>query len=436
MNDRPVRVAALRVSNILGITTAEIRPGLVTLIEGANGLGKTSILESFRAVLSGGHDCTLLRNGSDKGEICLLLDDGTEIRKTVTAEKSSTKVISPEFGQVSKPATFLDRLRDAFALNPVDFLLCKKDARLQLLLAAIPLKLNPRDLAGITGLCSTKPNFDQHAMITLSAIAKDLYDQRTGVNRVAKEKRTTANEMAKALPPEAAGEGSPMEALQSARQGHQQFRLLYDSHAKAIDGDAAKKKDELRAEASTRIEEIRAKLQKDIEDVDGAAKVSHEMLAEERSQKEPTYLKAIADLEASAATHARTETTRKHLGELNQSADKFEETSKQLTEALGELDQIRAALLDELPIKGLTVDNGDIYIDGVPFDRLNESRRVRLAIDVAMLRAGSLPLLCCDGLESLDSASLIALENAAAEMNIQLVLARVTDGPLSVVNVK
>src|SRR5688572_4313641 len=97
--EKALRVAALRIRNILGISTAEIKPGRVTLIEGANGKGKTSILEAFRSVLSGGHDATLLRKGQTDGEIVMVLDDGQEIRRDISESKSSVTVTHPQAGE-------------------------------------------------------------------------------------------------------------------------------------------------------------------------------------------------------------------------------------------------------------------------------------------------------------------------------------------------
>jgi hypothetical protein len=66
---------------------------------------------------------------------------------------------------------------------------------------------------------------------------------------------------------------------------------------------------------------------------------------------------------------------------------------------------------------------------------VNESRRIRLAIEVAMLRSGNLPFMAVDGAERLDSASLKMLGEVAVEMGIQMVLSKVTDAPLEVLRI-
>lgn len=457
MKEKPLRVAALRISNILGISEAEIKPGKVTLIEGANGTGKTSLLEAIRSSLLGGHDATLLRKGAESGEIVLVLDDGQEIRKTVTAEKTDVTVTHPDFGQLKKPRSIIEKLCDAFALNPVDFLIAKKETRLQLLLAAIPMKVSKMDLAGVLALCESPVNCDRHALQVIADIEKELYDERRTVNRSLKEKQATVGELKKALPQEP-GNGNWKENLNKAKAAQRQFITECDEARQKLDRHFQERVDEARnaaiaerynqeLERDRRLEEIRKEYADKIgaaqdhflernNEINQTANEAYADLTKERQQGESGHAQAVAEAEAAAQAFTRAQAARDHVAALEALIPPLEQQSKDLTVGLADLEGIKSDLLDQLPIKGVEVHEGDIVVDGIPFDRLNESRRVRLAVDVAMLRAGSLPILCVDGLESLDSKSIAALEDVAVEKGVQLVLAKVTDGPLSVVNVR
>ena len=451
--DRSVRVAALKISNILGIKEAEIKPGKVTIIEGANGTGKTSILEAFRSVLQGGHDATLLRHGAEVGEIVMILDDGQRIQKDVTADRTDITVTHPEFGALKKPRTLIDKLCDAFALNPVDFLVAKKETRLQLLLSAIPLKVSALDLADILPLCANPINCDRNALQVIADIHSALYDERRSVNRSLKEKKITIEELKKALPPEATN-GDSVEQLSAARAAQRAYMddqnarerdLTVHTHAEIQEAEndrqarinhLSKRRDEelesihrayntqattIIKEANMLIESIRAQSDKEFKNATDEARIHERELAQ-----------TVATAEIAVRTFERAQAARDHAASLESTLPQLEKTASDLDGALSELDTIKSDLLDRLPIKGVELRDGEIFVDQIPFERLNESRRVRLAIDVAMLRAGSLPLLCCDGIESLDSKSITALEQCAAESGIQLVLARVTDGELDV----
>lgn len=453
--DKSVRVSAIRIQNILGIRECEIKPGSITVIEGRNGTGKTSALEAIRAALTGGKDGTLLRQGAEYGEVVLVLDNGQEITREITPDDSKIKVHHPEFGELKKPRSIIDQLCDSFALNPVEFLLAPKASRLQLLLAAIPLKVNERDLAGILPLLSIQPNTDAHALQVFTACEKDLYDQRTGVNRVVKEKQTTAKELKKALPE--GGSDKAVEQLRDAKAEQSAFLAEIDHRARTINENCDKEKhsrretaarevESLKSERDRELEAIRSRYQQRIDEtqtacmrtldaMDDQRSKEHKELAEDSRARTGELAKAVADAEAAVETYRRAEAARAHLQDLLDKAAEYERKSQELTDALDDLAGIREAMLEDLPIRGLSIENGEIVVDGIPFDRLNESRRVRLAVEIAMLRAKDLKLLCCDGLERLDSTSLTALEEHAQACGIQLIMARVTDGAFNVVNV-
>ena len=61
-----LRIAHLKISNILGIDELEFSPAGFNDIRGKNGTGKTSVLEAIKAATGKGHDATLLRKGETK----------------------------------------------------------------------------------------------------------------------------------------------------------------------------------------------------------------------------------------------------------------------------------------------------------------------------------------------------------------------------------
>jgi len=97
-----------------------------------------------------------------------------------------------------------------------------------------------------------------------------------------------------------------------------------------------------------------------------------------------------------------------------------------MTEALAGLDDLRLHLMENLPIKGLEIDGKALKVDGVPFDQLNEGRRVEIAAEVGALRVGRLPLLLIDGAERLDAAHQMALAEKLREKGIQAIMTRVS----------
>jgi len=450
-NDKPaVRVVKLRLHNFMGISDAEIEPGKVTLVRGSNGVGKTTILEGFKSALRGGHDGSLIRQGEESAEVGLILSDGVEIEKRIRETDSKTQVTHPDFGKLSKPAAYLDNLRDAFAINPIDFLQAKPERRVELLLSAIPMAVNPVDLAGIKELCASAPDLSQHALQVLAGIQKDLEDQRRDINRSAKEKRASVLEMTKALPTEATAANAKT-VLNSVELEYSDFRDKFEKEKASIVAVANDRVNDLKEEMRLRLEDaaraldkeieavrkkhaagvdaIRAAATQEIDSVSTSARKRMDALSENRAAKTQEFESALATARANSDAFIRAQSARDHIARMESSAATLEADSESLTTALSELDSVRGNLLESLPIKGVTLVDGDIYVDGIPFDRVNESRRMRLAIEVAMLRSGSLPFIAIDGAEALDHASLRMLADVAVEMGVQMVLGIVEDGP-------
>ncbi len=117
-------------------------------------------------------------------------------------------------------------------------------------------------------------------------------------------------------------------------------------------------------------------------------------------------------------------------------ATALERQSTRLTEDLGRVEAIRGGLAKDLPIRGLSVQDGEIHLAGVPFGRLSGAERVGLAFDVARACLAGLPdglrFVVVDGAESLDAEHFAALEARAAESDVQVLCTRVDDGDMRV----
>lgn len=452
-NKDAVRVHEIRIQNILGIAEMEIRPGQVTIIEGKNGSGKTSILSAIRAAIGGGHDGTLLRNGSDAGEVVLLLEDGKRIEKRITREGSKSAVSDPVHGKVSKPQTFMDSLIDKFSLNPIDFLASKPAQRVELLLESLPMKLSEMDVLEALDLCSVKHDLSGHALKVIQSIHKDLYDQRTGVNRALKDKVSTIDEMKKVLPPEVAGESNAgeVEAAQTAYiefqkaviERRQAIGKEHDEQRRMVESESRDAVRVLEQARDREIEEIRKECERKTGEVNATSRESLHLLQQtkdtvlaslqsETDSKEQPLKDRIAEARAKAEQYTRAASGREHIETLQSSAKVLESETETLSTALTQLDDLKSALLERLPVKGMEVRDGDIFIDDVPFDRVNEARKVQVAIEVAQLRCGRLPLIVVDGLERLDSATFQAFINEVKTRDIQLIATRVSESELAV----
>jgi DNA repair exonuclease SbcCD ATPase subunit len=448
-----MKITHIRIHNVLGIESLEIKPGAITEIKGRNGAGKTSVLSALRAVFEGGKDGTLLRKGEKKGEIVLILDDGTEVERTITEDSSTLTVTHPELGRISRPQTYLDKLTDALSVNPILFLTAPEKKRAEYLLESIPLSVTSQQIKEATGF-TIQVDESEHAFDVLESLRSQLYEDRTGVNRAAKEKKATISQLAESIPQDwdpntdwsyqLQVDESSLNALQEdLKRERDAVEEAWRSAKEEIHKDLHERINTLNAEMQKKIDEIKDVFQKEklIAEAARASKLE-EIDQTAATARDYVNQKLLPYIEASAAEVARDrERERESIRVKNtidiqqkqqQELTKLEERSERLTKALSGLQQLKTQLVDNLPIPGLEVREGAIFKDGIPYDRLPESIKVWIAVELAKLRAGKLGLVSVDGLERLDKITFREFERLALHSGLQFIIAKVSDDPFTV----
>lgn len=436
-----MKISHISIKNILGIAELELSPEGFTEISGPNGTGKTSILEAIKSTLESGHDATLLRKGETVGETVLVLDDGTEISKRVTAA-GSTSAVKRDGKKITRPAEAIKALTDMLSVNPVDFLRAHKKDRVRVLLESMPIEADTAHLAELAGVpVRAQPGL--HALHVIQQVHTEVYDARTGTNRAVKEKTATINQLEAAVPPAPQGVEGSEEDLQAHMTLAQDNRA--ETHAKI-----AKKLDGLRAETQTQIDAIRAKLQADMDALKDAAAAQVDAvkaaLAENEAKAQAARAKAddacTAVLQPLGQQLAVIRNDREAAGRRKQTLDTIAALTTELealkteaarqTKALEDIDAYKAQLLAGLPIPGVEVIDGEIYRDGVQFDRLNTAQQVDIAVEIAKLRAADLGIVCVDRIECLDAESLAEFKRRSLESGLQLFVTRVSDDDFNI----
>lgn len=429
-----MNIQKIKIANLLGIEELEFDPGKFTLIEGKNGSGKTSILESIKHALNGGHDAKLLRNGSDKGEIVLVLDDGVQLTKTVTPNKSDVKIYDKEGNRINKPQTYIDRLIDMLSVNPVQFLTSDKKNRVNYLLEAIPMKLTKdhleKSLNGMSG--RVRDDLNGHALEVIGRIYKQFYDERTGINRALKEKSATMTQLKESV---SNFNSSPKEItdkiklLENKKGEMESKKSMFMEQAvrnrmKKLDDEEERFREEvnrLRLEHEENKEVIHNHFDSQKTDI--------------QSKFEEKYLPLLSELtllQEQAKQYASHEKTRELVEQFHRECQNLKEESEKLSGALTGLDNLKEDLLRELPIQGLEIKEGEIYCKDIIFDKLNTAEQVKIAVEVAKLRANELGIICVDGIERLDNDTFNEFKHKAIESGLQMIVTKVGDSELRI----
>lgn len=457
-----MRVARLTIRSIMGAEEIDLQPGSLTIIEGGNAKGKSSILEAIKS-LRDGADATLIRNGADKGEVVLLLDDGSEWKRTVTQNSQRVTAKDAAGAKIDKPAERLKDLIDGIAFNPVAFITAQPKQQLSLLLEMLNLKIDPARIEEAIGgvLPVVTEALPEDALSAIDAVRKEVYDQRTGENRSAKEKRAAIEQLNKAIAPLA--EDPTPKAHETQRRFNAMEADIAAAKAQALtilNEEKEKVRERIRTETAAVREKCQsevAELQRQIAEIKQAAAIREGELtgkglqeigaleaqtreaignyeAGKHAQRDEMQ-RELAELGAQVRQWQRAIETRESIASLTKQAEDNEALSAGYSAALERLDALKEDLLKNLPVKGLTIRDGMLWggpKHDVPFHRLNTAERVKIAMRIAKWRAGTLPLVCFDNAECLDNETWAMFEKALPESGLQAFVTRVTQGPLTI----
>lgn len=434
-----MKITQIKISNILGIAELEFSPTEFTVISGSNGEGKTSVLSAIQAAVGGGHDATLLRQGADKGEVVLVLDDGSEIRKSVTEKASNLKIIKDD-KQIARPAEHLKALTDLLSVNPIDFLMASPKERARVLLETMPIRLDPRRIAQIVG---SDINGDGD-LAALDVLRKQIYDERTGINRAIKEKMATISQMQQALPEPIVLDSEDSEAeLLAKRAGLEQARdtEIARVHGKIglVHKEQFSKQADIKEQLQIQIDALKAEAQAKIDALSQSITDSEQKANAAITKAKDTFQSSVAGIneqlqviKANAANIAKAQQLQVTVSAIADSLAQLKDSELVATLALAGIDEYKAELLASLPIAGLVVRDGDVFFNDVQFDRVNTAEQVRIAVEIAKLRAGELGIICVDRIECLDATSFAEFKSLAIESGLQMVVTRVSNGALAI----
>lgn len=437
-----MEINRIKISNILGIDELEFQAGKFNQISGKNGQGKTSVLEAIKAATQGGTDATLLRKGEEKGEVVLVLDDGTEIQKRLTQKGATLTVTNSDGSKEKRPTDVLKGITDMLSINPVDFLRAPKKDRVRVLLETMPIKVNTERLAEISGVPVTADP-DTHGLAVIDLVRKQVYDDRTGTNRAVTEKEATINQIELAMPDAPAGvTGSEDEIraqLDEATSTRDTELNRITTKLSGLQQESSDKIAKLRTDAQAQIDAINAQLAADVE----AERASFANIADKAGkQRELTltrYTEAATPLEQALAVIrenrnavAKREQAVETVKKMREELQDLKDDAARQTKALADIDAYKIELLASLPIPGLEVIDGELFRDGVAFDRLNTGQQVDIAVEIAKLRAGELAICCVDGLELLSSEAFEEFKQRAIESGLQLFVTRVSDDEFNI----
>ena len=397
MADNPnhMKVAKLKIDNVLSIEAAEIDVGDGLALSGRTGAGKTAFLDAIAAAFGKKNRVMMLRKGEEEGRVLLVMDDGTQISRKVGQKGLSRAVVrDPQGKPVPSPQHYLDSIAPALNFNPAAFIAADGKSRIRMLANAFPVEIDKKALEDMAaGLVEIDDLPDKVSLEQIGEVYRRAYQARAELNgqvrQIESEKEAEQTRVPKGFDPDS------VRGLSTADLASELARL--ETHNRRV-AEVRKNLDRLKSQREGIEQQIR-ELQARLEQIN------------EKSSEAETWLQAnpekpVSDLQERIAKLDEQRTILGHYDRTQALAEQLERTTKKaklLDKAVKRYRALPAQLAEsaDIPIPGLSIEEKDIYINGLPFENLSDGQKMQVAIKVAKAGAGELKLICIDGAEKL-----------------------------------
>ncbi len=365
----------------------------LTVVGGKNGQGKTSVLDSIAWALGGDRfkPSSAQREGSlVPPNLKITLSNGLIVERR--GKNSDLKVTDPNGNKSGQQ--LLNNFIDEFALNLPKFMQSTSKEKAQVLLKII----------GVG-----------EELTRLEREEQRLYNERLAIGQIADQKRKYAKEMK-------SYSGVPEDLISASELIQQQQRIL------AVNGENQRKREN--AERYSReYEQAKAEFE--------AAK-KHLELAEQNVLAANKSAENLKD-----ESTAKLEESINNIDIINVKVRANLDKMKAEEEAKGyqsqydtyntKIDEVRQDKLDllknaDLPLQGLSVDNGELTYNGFKWDNMSGSEQLRVATAIVRKLNPKCGFVLLDKLEQMDTETLSEFGAWLEGENLQAIATRVSVG--------
>lgn len=396
------KITSFEIENVKRIKAVALTPSAsgLTVIGGRNGQGKTSVLDAIAWALGGDkyHPSGAHREGSVlPPSLHIELSNGLVVERK--GKNSDLKVIDPNGNRAGQ--TLLNEFIEQFALDLPKFM-------------AATAKEKANTLLRIIGVGEQLYQLEQQE--------QTLYNQRHAIGQIADQKKKYALE----LPDYPDAPKEPVSASELIRQQQdilarngqrEQWRQEQDR----ISGKIMQLQDEIES-AERRLHELRAQLVEWQEKELTAQKTPNEMQMESTSELE----RNIADIEAiNVKVRANLDKEK-----AEEDAAEYREKYDTLTVQINALRDERIALLRgaDLPLPGLSVENGELTYNGAKWDCISGADQLRVATAIVRKLNPKCGFVLIDKLEQMDIDTLREFGEWLEAEGLQAIATRVSTG--------
>lgn len=391
----PVKINELLIENVKRVKAVQFEPSAdgLTIIGGRNGQGKTSVLDAIAWALGGNNYKPSVpeRDGAlVPPNLHIELSNGLIVERK--GKNSTLKVTDPNGNKSGQQ--LLNEFVSTLALDLPKFINGSDKDKADSLLKIL-------GIGDVLAQLDTKEN--------------QLYAQRTEVGRIADRKKKAADEMP--MYPNVPKE--PVSATELIKE--QQEILARNGENERKRQDAARY-EQMLAEAQIAFDEAKAALQKAEQDCLTARKSAENLHDESTAELE----KNLAEIEA-LNIKIRANST-KEAAEIE--ANNLQQEYDGLTEQIESVREERNKLLDsaELPLPGLSVKDGKLIYNNMPWDGMSGSDQLKVATAIVRKLNPQCGFVLMDKLEQMDLETLQEFGAWLKQEGLQVIATRVSTG--------
>jgi DNA repair ATPase RecN len=412
-----MKILSLTAENIKRLRVVEITPdGSVVQVTGANGSGKSSLLDAIYWALNGerGVDPQPVRRGEKKARVRLDLGDVIVTRRFT--ESGTSLIVEAQNGaRFPSPQRMLDELLGALTFDPLEF--ARMDARQQ---AETLRKLVGIDFKAIddkaTGAFTKRTDVNRKVRSLTERVDALLGEIDAGMDVTPIDVDALVTKMAGTVRHNAAIE---RERVDRARE--LEFVDSQRKHIADIDEQIA------------RLQEQRANNVRILEEADRRISAWEPLAEMDDTADLQQQIQDAQQLNRQREQQAQVrETRRRVVNELQAARSEAENLTAELEEYQAEKRGLVSAVA--FPVEGLSLsESGAVVYNGIPFEQASSAEQLRVSVALAMAANPKLRILRVKDGSLLDETSLGMIGEMADAQDYQIWIERVeTSGKVGI----
>jgi len=409
---RIVKILKLTAENIQKIRAVEITPdGNTVIISGKNGQGKTSVLDSISYALGGKALISQkpIRKGQESAKVVVDLGKYIVERNWTSDNRSYLKVSSKEGGTFASPQKLLDSLIGDLSFDPLAFARAEKKPQVEILLQAADIQMDKKTLESVSGV---KIGGDGNPIELINQVHKAVFDERTALNR--EEKKLRAQREAIKVPEgmEKIKPVSTSELFAERKKMEEQIR----------ENNATRDRFQFIVKRTGEIEMQMSDLQEEIA-----------QLTKEQSEMDPNL--QDPDIAAIDEKIAQVDDTN-HVAQLVKDREEIKVRLNKASREASRLSENLKAILEyknvmiakaKMPIEGLDFEEGGVIYNGIPFEQVSDSEKLKVSMAIAMALNPKIRVIRITDGSLLDSENMKIIQSMAKKKDFQVWIEKVDE---------